>query len=80
MKGLKARPQTGVVCEESCNASPVPLHTPVSPGTRPTKAGRCRSALAVDDKSDGQEDPSYGFPRTVSGIQFVQSWHGLVGI
>ena len=32
MKGLKARPQTGVVCEESCNASPVPLHTPVSRG------------------------------------------------
>jgi hypothetical protein len=26
MKGLKARPQDGVVCDDSCNASPVPLH------------------------------------------------------
>lgn len=32
MKGLKARPQHGVVCEDSSNASPVPLHPPVSRG------------------------------------------------
>ena len=36
MKGLKARRHDGVVCGDSCNASPVPLHPPVSRGTRPT--------------------------------------------